>query len=288
MNLTFYHLPMIQLLRIELYKIFMRPRTYISFGIVTAITAIIQLAMVTDGKSFLGFFMQGVNEQFDIQGNILNGYLIAYLVLQSLLIHIPLLVALVAGDSLAGEANLGTLRLLLTKPISRAKLVMMKFTGSLIYTIILIVWLAVMALFLSLLLFGEGDMINLKSDAFIIVMRDQLMWRYMLAFAFATLAMTTIASLSLLLSAFADNSIGPIVSTMGIVIVITILSNLELPLFNIIKPYLFTTHMIGWKGFFDDPIPYGAIGRSAGVLALYTVGFLTTTIIYFNKKDIKS
>lgn len=279
---------MIRLLRIELYKIFRRPRTYISFGIVTAITFVIQLAMLTDGKGFINFALSGINEQFDIQGNILNGYLITYIILQSLLIHIPLLVALVAGDALAGEANLGTLRLLLTKPISRARIVLMKFTASFIYTVLLIIWLAIVALLLSLILFGKGDMINLKSEAFVMILQDDVLWRYAMAFAFAVLAMTTIASLSLLLSAFADNAIGPIMTTMGIVVVLTILSNLELPLFTIIKPYLFTTHMIGWKGFFDAPVPYKAIGRSAGVLLVYTGIFLGTTIWYFNKKDIRS
>ena len=279
---------MIQLLRIELYKIFKRPRTYISFGIVAAITFVIQLAMLTDGKAFIGFAIQGINEQFDIQGKMLNGYLVTYIILQSLLIHIPLLVALVAGDSLAGEANMGTLRLLLTKPITRPKLVLIKFVSSFMYTVLLIIWLAVVALFFSILLFGTGDMINLKSEAFIMILKDDVLWRYFAAFGFATLAMTTIASLALMLSAFADNSIGPIISTMGIVVVLTILSNLEIPLFSHIKPYLFTTHMIGWKGFFDEPIPYAAIGRSCMVLVAYTVGFLATTIFYFNRKDIKT
>ena len=114
------------------------------------------------------------------------------------------------------------------------------------------------------------------------------MWRYVAAFAFSCLAMVCIVSLSLFLSAFTDNSIGPIIATMGIVVVLTILSNLELPLFNAIKPYLFSTHMIGWKGFFDDPVPYSAIAHSAMVLVYYIIGFLTGTIYYFNKKDIKS
>lgn len=279
---------MIQLLRIELYKIFRRPRTYISFGIVTAITFVIQLAMLSDGNSFVNFALQGVNEQFDIRGNILNGYLITYIILQSLLIHIPLLVALVAGDSLAGEANSGTLRLLLTKPISRFKLVMAKFVSSFIYTVLLILWLAGVALVLSLILFGKGDMINLKSDAFVMILQDDIMWRYGAAFLFAVLAMTTIAALSILLSAFADNAIGPVISTMGVVVVLTIMSNLELPIFNVIKPYLFTTHIIGWKGFFDDPVPYAAITRSVAILVIYTITFLGTTVLYFNKKDIKS
>jgi ABC-2 type transport system permease protein len=279
---------MMKLLRIELYKVFKRPRTYISFGIVTAISFIIQLAMLSGGKDFVSFGMQAVTEQFDVQGDIINGYFVTYIILQSLLVQIPLLVALVAGDMLAGEASMGTLRLVLTKPISRPKLIMVKFLASIVYTVLLIVWLAVVGLFVSLLIFGAGDMVNMKSDTFIILLKDDMMWRYMAAFVFATLAMTTIAAMAMMLSAFADNSIGPIIATMGIVVVLTILTNLELPLFNAIKPYLFTTHMIGWKGYFDDPVPYAAIYKSAGVLVAYTLGFLGITIAYFNKKDISS
>ena len=277
-----------KLLRIELYKVFKRPRTYISFGIVAAISFIIQLAMLSGGKDFVSFGMQAVTEQFDVQGDIINGYFVTYIILQSLLVQIPLLVALVAGDMLAGEASMGTMRLVLTKPISRPKLIWIKFMASLVYTVMLIVWLAVVGLFVSLLIFGAGDMVNMKSDTFIILLKDDMVWRYMAAFVFASLAMTSIAALAMMLSAFADNSIGPIIATMGIVVVLTILTNLELPLFNAIKPYLFSRHMIGWKGFFDDPVPYAAIYKSAGVLVAYTLGFLGITIAYFNKKDISS
>jgi len=277
-----------KLLQIELYKIFRRPRTYISFGVVTAIAFIFQLAMKAGGREFFEFGMQDVTDTFNVQGSIINGYLVGYLILQSLLVQIPLLVALVAGDTLAGEANLGTLRLLLTRPISRTQLVLIKFLASSVYTILLILWLAVVALFLSLLLFGAGDMINLKSETFVLLLKDDVMWRYGCAFLFAVVAMTCIAALSLLLSAFADNSIGPIIATMAIVVVLTILSNLELPLFNAIRPYLFTSHIVGWKGFFDDPVPYAAIGKSAGVLVLYIVGMVSATLYFFNKKDISS
>lgn len=279
---------MIRLLRIELYKIFHRPRTYISFAITAAIALVIQLAMLADGKSFVGFALQGVSEQFDIKGNVLNGYLITYLILQTLLIHIPLLVALVAGDALAGEANIGTLRLLLTKPVTRPRLVLVKFTASVVYAMLLLLWLAIVALGLSVLLFGTGDMISLKSDAFVMLLKDDVLWRYFAAFAFAGLAMMCVASLALLLSVFADNSIGPIISTMGIIIVLTIFSTLQLPIFDTISPYLFTTHMIGWKGFFDSPVPYTSITHSAIILLIYTFAFVTTAIIVFNKKDIQS
>lgn len=273
--------------RLELYKIFRRPRTYISFGIILAITLLIQVAMLFDGQTFLGFMLQGV-EQFDIQGNVLNGYLITYIILQTLLIHIPLLVALVAGDAVAGEANMGTLRLLLTKPISRPRIILVKFAASVFYSLCLIIWLAIVGLTISLIVFGKGDMINLKSDAFVMILKDDVMWRYTAAFGFAALAMTTVAALSILLSVFADNSIGPIMGTMGIIVVLTIFSTLGLPIFDNIKPYLFTTHMIGWKGFFDDPVPYTAIARSAGILAGYIILFIGSAIYFFSKKDIQS
>jgi ABC-2 type transport system permease protein len=277
-----------QLLKIELYKIFKRPRTYISFGVVAAIAFVIQLAMYTNGSSFIEFAMKGVTEQFDVKGNILNGYLVAFIILQSLMVHIPLLITLVSGDTISGEAANGTLRLLLTKPISRTQLILAKFIASSIYTILLILWLAVVALALSLFIFGSGDLINLKSDSIIILLKDDLFWRYLLAFLFSILAMTTISAISILLSAFAANSIGPIVATMGIVIFLTILSTLDIPVINGLKPFLFTSHMLAWKGFFDDPVPVGSILRSALLLAFYITGSLTATIIYFNNKDINT
>lgn len=276
------------MLRLELYKIFNRPRTYISFLIMAAVTFLIQAALYVDGSSFIGFALQGVGEQFNISGNVLNGYLVTYLVLQSLLVHVPLLVALVAGDVLAGEANAGTMRLLLTKPVSRSSVVIVKYMASLVYSLLLLIWLAIIGLGLSIAIFGTGDMINLKSDAFIMLLQDDIMWRYLLAFAFAALAMATVSALAVFLSVFADNSVGPIIGTMGVIIVLTIFSNLEIPLFNAIKPYLFTSHMIAWKGFFDAPVHYDAILNSVIVLLIYIVLFITATVIIFNKKDIQS
>ena len=247
-----------------------------------------QLALYSDGEAFINFALQSITEQFDVQGRIVNGYLVTYIILQSLIINIPLLVALVAGDVLAGEANIGTLRLLLTKPVSRSQLVWAKFTASVVYTLLLLVWLALISLGLSLLIFGEGDLLNMKSGEMVMLLKGDVMWRYMAAFGFAALAMTSVAALAVLLSVFAENSIGPIVSTMGIILFFTIITNLGLPSFELIKPWIMTTHMIAWKGFFSEPVPYAAILNSAIVLLVYTGIFLTTTIVVFNRKDIKS
>ena len=67
---------MLTVLQIELFKIFKRPRTYIAFVAITAIVVLIQLAFYADGESYVQFMLQAINESFDVEGKILNGYLI--------------------------------------------------------------------------------------------------------------------------------------------------------------------------------------------------------------------
>jgi ABC-2 type transport system permease protein len=176
----------------------------------------------------------------------------------------------------------------LTKPISRAKLVIGKYTATVVYSLALLVWLAIVGLLLSLLLFGPGDLIIAKSYEVVVLLKNDVMWRYLCAFAFAALAMMAVAALSVFLSSLSENAIGPIVGTMGVIIVLTIISNLDLPIFEAVKPYLLTTHMLGWKGFFSNPVPYAAIGRSAVVLCSYILILIGATVFVFGRKDIQS
>lgn len=276
------------LLRTELKKIFRRPRTYVSFAIVAALAGIIQLALLVDGQSFVDFVLQGLEEQFAFSGKILNGYLVTYIILQTLLVNVPLLVAIVAADAISGEAATGTLRLLLTKPVSRTRLVLTKYAAAVVYSVLLLVWLAIVGLGLSILFFGVGDMLNLRSEEVVFLLQNDMLWRYAAAFGLAALAMACIAALSMLLSIFAENSIGPIITTMGIILFLTVISTLGLPFFEAIKPWLFTTHIIAWKGFFSAPVPYDAILFSGGVLVFYIGAFLAAAVYFFRKKDIQS
>jgi ABC-2 type transport system permease protein len=261
---------------------------------------LIQLGFYADGESYMQFGMQSFSDSFDIQGNIMNGYLMAFIILQLLLVHVPLLVALVAGDMISGEAAQGTLRLLLTKPISRSTLILAKFTASGIYTIALLFWMAIWALGISMMVFGADDMLILKSDSASQIMSSDVMWRYLAAFLFAAIALLTVSALSFFLSLFAENSIGPIMATMSIIIVFTILNTLDLPIFNSLKPFLFTSHMLGWKGFFDVTVNENneqivgsienirAILFSGVILLLHILLFVISSIVIFNRKDIKS
>ena len=285
---------------IELYKIFRKPRTYIAFAAIAAIVGLVQLGFYADGDNFIQFGMQSLSDSFDIGGEVLNGYLMAYIILQTMLMQVPLLIALVSGDMISGEANLGTLRLLVTKPISRTMLIFAKFTASSIYTITLLMWMAIWSLGISMLIFGTNDMLILKSDQVTQIISSDVPWRYVAAFAFACLAMITVSSLAFFLSLFAENSIGPIMATMSIIIVFTILNTLDLPIFNSIKPFLFTSHMLGWKGFFDVKLNANneqiigsienlkAVIISGSILFVHILGFLFASIIVFKKRDILS
>ncbi len=295
-----------QLLQIELFKISRRPRTYIAFGVITALCLVFQFAFKMDGQSYLELLLQNVDLDFDLdKKKIINGYFMCYIILNTLLVQVPILVALIAGDSISGEANMGTLRLLLTKPFSRTQLMLVKFLASVIFTIMLLLWMAVCALFISMMIFGTDDMMifRVKGDAsqILLIEQDDVLWRYAAAFGFATVALTVIAALALLLSVFAENSIGPIVASVSIVIVCTVISNINVPVIDKnIKPWLFTSDLVGWKGFFyikvdEDQVPirgslenWPAIKNSLLKLLANIAILLGAAILVFRKKDVLS
>jgi ABC-2 type transport system permease protein len=290
-----------QLLKIETYKIFRRPRTYIAFAVITFIIILVQIALKFGGEDYVALMTSGVAENFEAPvSQVLNGYLVCYIILNLLLIHVPILVALIAGDMISGEANMGTLRLLVSRPVSRTQLLLVKFAAACIYTILLLVWVALLSLLLSILLFGTNDLfVARESDSNIIAASDVL-WRYMAAFAFAALGLITVSSLAFMFSVFADNSIGPVVATVCVIIVFTILTQMQIPFYDeTIKRYLFTTHMLGWKGLFyvkgengvtvDGSIEnFGSVVKSGFILVAYSVVFLLTATWYFRRKDILS
>jgi ABC-2 type transport system permease protein len=272
----------------EFIKILAKPRSYIGIGALTLLICIILFAMKADGSSFISFVTSSFEQTLSFNGTILNGNLIAFIILQMLIVHIPLLVALVTGDLISGEAAMGTIRMLATKPISRTKIVISKFIAGAVYTFILTLWLIFLSLFVSKFIFGSGDLIVLNSEGLVILKEQDILWRYGLSFMVAFLSLLTVSSVSICFSAFAENSIGPIVSTMAVIILFTIIGSMEVSVFQNIKPFLFTTHMASWRSFFEDPVPYSKIFNSIIILVVHNVLLVSIAIIKFNKKDITS
>jgi ABC-2 type transport system permease protein len=148
--------------------------------------------------------------------------------------------------------------------------------------------MALLSLVLSLVIFGTGDLLILKSETVVILDSSDILWRYIAAFGFAAISMLTVAALAFLLSIFSDNAIGPIVATMSIVILLTIITTMDIPFFNAVKPYLFTNHMLNWKGFFDQPVDRLEVLKSAAILVFHIILFFSITVFLFRRKDILS
>lgn len=278
---------MIKLIQIELYKIFRKPRTYIGFGAIAFIVTVVNLGFLFEGEELLGFLINNLKDKFLLSGNLINAYTMSFVILNSLWIHLPILISITAGDMISGEANNGTFRLLLTRPISRTKLLAAKFVSAWIYTVLLLLFMIGLSLTLGYAIFGIGDLIVIKSTISILASDDTL-WRFGYAALYGILSMTTVTSLSFLLSSLSENSIGPIVGTFAIIVGLTIVSTLGYALIGPIVPYLFTTYLPSWDVFFQMEIDYEKLYRAIAVNLAYTFAFTTYTFYYFKNKDILS
>jgi ABC-2 type transport system permease protein len=274
------------LVKIELMKIFRKWRTYIGFIAIGVLVPLLHLAMYLEGQNSIDFVTRGLRESFILVGNLLNGYWISYIILNALTIHIPFLIALVAADLLAGEATAGTYRILVTRPVSRMQLIISKFLAGIIYTGSLIFWLALMSLVVGLIIFGSGELIVAGSGTIIIFDKTDVLWRFFLAYGFAILSMSVVCSLAILFSSLVENAIGPIVSTMAVIIIFIILSAFDVEILREIKPYLFTNYILDWREFFNDPLDTSEIIKSVSVLMGHILIFFAATLYIFQRKDI--
>ena len=278
---------MIQLTIIELFKIVKRPRTYIGFLAIFLTVGAMQLAMYYEGEELISIAIQNLENDFRLEGKIINTNLMTYILLNSLIIHIPILICLVTGDSIAGEASSGTLRLILQRPYTRTQIYLAKAFSGFIYTISLIIFLALMTYILGYFLFGSGDLIVLRRGV-TVISSDDVIWRFCMAFCSGTLSMLVVASLSMMISSFVNNAIGPIVGTIAIIIGLNIIFTLGAPLFKDIIPYIFTSHFIKWQYFFDFQIEIDKLKLSFIVQLVYIIVFNSIGIFHFKRKDILS
>jgi ABC-2 type transport system permease protein len=255
------------------------------------IVILTEVVMKLSANEIVFRMLRPFQKDFLISGNVLNAWFVTAFIMNSLHIHIPFLITLVAGDMVSSEATSGTIRFLLIRPPSRGRIITAKYLTALSYTAILVVFFALVCVCLGLLLFGSGDLIVHHYGRFDIsfIPESEIPLRIGLAFIAAIWSMSVVASLAFLFSTLAENSIGPIIGTMAVVIVFLVLGNLPLDFFRTLKPYLFTTYMINhWQQFLNIPIPWSEIGRSAIILGLHNAGLFLIAFYIFKRKDIKS
>jgi ABC-2 type transport system permease protein len=276
---------MTRLIYYELVKTFLKKRTYIGFLLVAIVVPLVQVAMKIEGGRFLTYSLRSLQQDFLFVGNLFNGWFVAQSMMNSLWVHIPLLISFVAGDQLAGEATAGTYRLILVRPVSRTRIFLAKYITTSLYTLSFVFFMAFLSTGLALILLGSGDLIILQRGILILPESD-VAWRFLAGYVLAFWAMLTIASIAFFFSAFVENAIGPIISTMGLNMIFFLVTVLPLEFFKTMKPYLFTNYLNIWQKVFEDPVPWQEIGTSSLVLGAYSAVFVLAAWFIFRRKDI--
>lgn len=273
------------LLTNELYKLFKKPRSYISPVVIAVIILLINLGMYLEGEQILEFLLTTLREQFLLEGNLINGYLIAFLCLTTLWVHIPVLLVIVTADIVSADFENGAIRMILTRPIRRSAFMSAKLIAALVYVALFMLFLGIVAYASSALIFGAGDIIVLY-EGIQIITADQFIPRFIMALLYATFSMMGFAAMSIYISTATKNSLAAILVSMGVLIISTLLQTFSLGIFESWKPFLFTYHMTQWQLLFYTDIPWADIGTSVIFLFGFTGVFVWLGYRQLNRLNI--
>lgn len=246
---------------------------------------LINLGLYSDGEELFGFLLKSIEEYFYINGNLVNGYLIAYLALNTLWVHIPVLIIIVTAHIFSGEFEYGTIRLLLTQPIKRSHLLSSKIIAMIIFIICFMLIITFFALFPSMMLFGTGDVI-VFIDGIQFIQEATFLKRYFFTILFAALSMIAFSSMTMYFALKFKNTLTAILISLGILIIFTLLQTFVFGIFSSWQPFLFTYHIAKWQLFYVNEIPVQTILNSVYFLLGMALFFISLSYVKFNKMNI--
>lgn len=268
-----------RLLRSELGLTFRRPRNLAMLGVLALVPIIIGVVVRLLGSEGSEGGAGGI-----VAATAGNGLFLAF---ASLFVLIPLLipvaVAVVAGDSIAGEAGQGTLRYLLAAPAGRTRLLAVKYANAVVFGFAVTALVAVVALIVGLILFPAGPVTLLSGTT--VPLAEGLL-RVLIAVGYIGAGMAALAAVALALSTMTEVSIGAIAATMVLVIVTTVLR--AIPQLDWLSPYLLPTWWTGFDGALRDPVAVGDLTDGLLAFGAYIVIFCSIAWARFSGKDITS
>jgi ABC-2 type transport system permease protein len=276
---------LIKLIYNELIKIFGKWRSLLGFIVLAVLMPLIMWGFQTGASGIERDYARQIQDSFIIVGSFFNGFIATYIVMNFLWVHIPFLITLVAGDVVAGEGASGTFRITMIRPISRNKILLAKLVSTYLYTLLLIVFFAIMSLGLGSLWLGVGDLIVMHKG--ILILPPETAWfRFALSFILASGVMLVVASLCFMFSSMVNNGIGPIIGAMSLIIIGLAIATIPLDIFELIRPYIFTSYFDIWNKVFFEPIPWNEIWHDSLILGVYMTLFIGVSFIVFSRKEI--
>lgn len=262
----------------ELRLIFGRRRNQAGMAVLASVPVIVAVAVKLSSPGEGGDgpnFFSSITE---------NGLFVALASLSlELGLFLPLAVAAISGDAVAGEANIGTLRYLLVVPVQRARLLGVKYLAIALFSVAATLLVSVTGIVLGLALFGGGSLTTLSGVQ--ISFADGLV-RVALATAYLSLCIASLGAVGLFISTLTEQPIG---ATIAVVVFSTTSFILDtIPQVSWVHPYLITHHWLAFGDLMRVPIAWDAMQDGVYVALAYAVVFWLAAWARFSTKDVTS
>jgi ABC-2 type transport system permease protein len=213
-----------------------------------------------------------------------NGVFLTFIALALLLVLVlPLAVAVISGDSVAGEAGYGTLRYLLAVPAGRTRLLVVKYLAIVVFATVATFIVSVVALIMGVALFPNGPVTLLSGNT--VSLTDGLL-RVLLVTLYTCAAMAAVGAIGLAISTFTEHAIGAIAAIAILVVGSEVVD--QIPQFAAAGPYL-PTH---WWSYFDSflrmPMDTTSIWHGLLSFGVYAGVFFLIAWARFTSADVTS
>ena len=269
------------MIAVELRKLFRRPRTWVTIGLLNALPVLVAVLMaLTDlaprpgeGPAFLSAVLT-------------NGTLYPLAALAIVLpLFLPIAVSLIAGDAVAGEAQAGTLRYLLARPAGRTRLLVAKLVSVFAFVLVTVVVVAAVGYVVGRLFFEVQPVGGTALSGTSLTSAD-IVERTVLAIGYVAVSMLGVAAFALFFSTLTDSPLAAMLGALAVLIASSLLFTLDAA--SSIAPYLPTRYWLAFVDFFRDPILWRDIVRGLALQGVYVAVLLGAAWANFATKDITS
>ena len=274
-------------LRNELWKLFGKKRTYIGFGaFLISQNAMLLAFRYTSARSKMEQLLEGNGY---IAQEFVSALTVALIMLiPQILLLLPLYTALVGGDLVAKEAEDGTLRMILSRPISRFRLLFVKWLAGVIFSVVLVLALGGTALGFARIWFHWGGMFVAPPGNFFFsaLTPEEGLKLYAASHVFIALNASVVTGLAFMFGCFNMKPAAATILALSFMFVNMVIENI--PYFQQFQDWLITYHCQAWVLVYGQPAPWSRIVGSLCVLVAFNLTTFLIGAAVFQVRDIKS
>lgn len=272
----------------ELFKLFGKKRTYIGFGaFLVAQLAIVLAFQFSDWQQGTARLLEGNGY---LTGEYISALTVAVLMLiPQIILLMPLYACLVGGDMVAKESEDGTLRMILCRPISRARLLMLKWLAGLVFCVVLVVSLGFMAILFARIWFPWGGMFVFSPGpvrVFSIFSASEGLAFYGISHLLLAVNACTMFGIAFMFSCFNMKPAAATILALSVLLLSLVME--AMPFFEDYKELCLTHHFRGWLLVFGEPLDTFRLVQSLSILLGVNMTAFLIGLIGLHSRDIKS